>query len=345
MAEQTTTNQLPAWQQPYVAGMMGAAADLASTPRQYYPGQGYVNFSAPTELAMGMQAQRALSGSPYEAAMGGYLTNAMGQQNFNLAGAGGNAMLAQQGLGQANQTFGQTASGAMLGSNPYLDGMFNSASDAVTRQFQRSVTPGVNATFGMGGRTGSGAHMAAMQDSQQALGNQLGNMASNIYGSAYESERGRQMQAAGALQQGALGGIGAMGDLYNNVGQSQFRAASLAPQAQAMEYGNIDRLMNTGAMVDEQQRAILGDAMNRYNYAQNTPYENLNWLAGLVGGQGYGGTQYSDSGSNSIGKILGGAGTGAGIGAAIGTGIFPGVGTAVGAGIGALGGGILGHFA
>lgn len=345
MAEETTTTQLPMWQQPYVAGAMGAAGDLASTPRHYYPGQGYVNFSAPTELAMGLQAQRALSGSPYESAMGGYLAGAMGQQQFNLAPSAMNAQMAQAGLGQANQAFAQTASGQMLGSNPYLDSQFNAASDAVTRQFQRATTPGINATFGMGGRTGSAAHQGAMQDAQQALGNQLGNMASNIYGSAYESERGRQMQAAGALQQGALGGIGAMGDLYGGVNQSRFQAASLAPQAQAMEYGNIDRLMNTGAMVDEQQRAILADAMSRYNYARDTPYENLNWLMGMVGGQGYGGTQYSNTPGNSIGKVLGGAGTGAGIGAAIGTGFMPGVGTAIGAGVGALGGGIAGYFA
>ncbi len=345
MAEETITNQLPNWQRPYVQGAMGAAADLASTPRYYYPGQGYVNFSAPTELAMGMQAQRALSGAPYESAMGSYLTGAMGQNQMNLMGSGYAASQAQQGLGQGMQALGQTASGGMLNNNPWLGQQFDAAADAVTRNFQQSVTPGINATFGMGGRTGSNAHMQAMQNSQQALGNQLGNMGASIYGNAYESERGRQMEAANALQQGGLQGIGAMGGLYDSIGNQQFRAASLAPQAQAMEYGNIDRLMNTGAMVDEQQRAILADAMTRYNYARDTPYDNLNWMMGLVGGQGYGGTQISQSSGSGIGKVLGGAGTGAGIGAAIGTGIMPGIGTAIGGGIGALGGGLLGYFA
>lgn len=345
MAEQTT-QQLPLKiQMPHIAALFGAAGDLASTPRGYYPGQGYVPFSAPTELAMGLNMQRALAGSPVNASLNNFLTNNMGQPQLDLTTSARTANLAQGGIGQANQTLGQTAAGGMLGSNPYLDAQFGAASDAVTRQFQQATMPGINATFGAAGRTGSGAHTNAMGNAQQALGNQLGNMAANLYGGAYESERGRQMAAAGALQQGALSGGSLAGSLYGGIGNQQFRAASLAPQAQSLEFQNIDRLMNTGAMVDEQSRAILADQMSRYNHYANAPYDNLNWYAGLIGGQQYGGTQINQNSGSGIGKVLGGAGTGAGIGGAIGTGIMPGVGTAIGAGVGALGGGLLGYFA
>lgn len=344
MADTTTTSTPWEVQQPYLRALWDQAGALASTPREYYPGQGYVGFSAPTEMAMGMQMQRALAGSPVLGSLNNYLTGSMGQPQMNLTYAGQGANQALAGMSTGMNALQQTARGQMLGANPYLDQQFNAASDAVTRQFNDSVLPNINATFGAGGRTGSGAHQQAMANAQQGLGNQLGNMAANIYGGAYESERGRQMAAAQQLQQGALGGGGLANELFGSIGQNQFRGASLAPTAQALEYGNIDRLMGVGGMVDEQSRAILQDQMNRYNYYRDTPYDNLNWMMGLVGGQ-YGGRQVQQGGSSGIGKVLGGAGTGAGIGGAIGTGIVPGVGTAVGAGIGAGLGGILGYFA
>lgn len=333
MATTTTTTTPWSAQQPYLERTFAEAGRLAATPRHFFPGNTYVGFSPQSEAALGLTQQRALGGSPYEAAMGNYLAQAMGHGQIDLSRSALSAQQMQRGINTGQDALQQTAGGGMLGSNPYLDQQFGAASDALTRQYEQSVMPGINATFGGGGRTGSGAHQQAMANSQQALGNQLGNMGAQIYGGAYESERDRQMGAASTLQDVGLGGIGALGDMYSGIDQSRARAGALAPTMAGLEYGNIDRLAGVGQAVSGQQRDILQDQMNRFSFYQDTPYNNLNWYANLVGGQNYGGMQSVDSGTNRFGTALGGAMAGAGVGSAFGP-----WGTGIGAGIGLLGG-------
>lgn len=344
MADQVATQEPWSAQQPFLRAVFDQAGALAATPREYFPGQGYVGFSPFSEMAMGMQTQRALAGAPYQDAFGNYLTGALGQGQVNLQGSAGTAAGLQSGLGAGMGALQQTAQGGMLGANPYLDQQFGAASDAVSKRFQDTVMPGINATFGSGGRAGSNAHVAAMGQAQDQLGSQLGNMAANIYGGAYQNERGLQMGAANQLSQNALGGVGASGNLYGAIDQAQSRAGALAPSMAGLEYGNLDRLMNIGGMVDAQSREILADQMNRYNFYRDEPYKNVEWLGGVVGGQGYGGTQTMNQNGQVLGRVLGAAGTGAGIGGAIGGGIGGplggGIGAGIGAGVGALGVGL-----
>ena len=101
--------------------------------------------------------------------------------------------------GAAQQQLAQTSQGDFLGSNPYLDQMFDTASGRAGEAFQEQVQPGINATFGAGGRTGGGIHQQMMQNANRQFGRDLQGMAADIYAPAYESERGRQMNAASAL--------------------------------------------------------------------------------------------------------------------------------------------------
>lgn len=71
--------------------------------------------------------------------------------------------------------------GKYLNNNPYLDAMYDKAA--------AKVSAGVNALFSKGGRYGSGAH-------QGVLGEQLGNLATDIYAGNYAKERTNQ-QAVG----------------------------------------------------------------------------------------------------------------------------------------------------
>ena len=101
--------------------------------------------------------------------------------------------------GLTRQTFNQTMRGNYLNSNPYLDQTFNRASDAVTRQWNESVLPGVNSTFSLAGRTGSGAHQNAVNQASEQLGDTLSDLGNQIYGQNYQQERDRMMQAANSL--------------------------------------------------------------------------------------------------------------------------------------------------
>jgi len=161
-------------------------------------------------------------------------------------------------LNQANQYFQNVVGGGMLNSNPYLDSMYGNAADAVTRQFNESVLPGVSAKFGMSGRTGSGLFQNAVGSAYDALGRNLSGMASNIYGNNYANER--------ALQQ---------------------QAAQFAPNMAQANFGAMSNVLDAGQIRDQQSQAMLNDQIKRFQFNQERPYDALNRYMANIGG-GYG---------------------------------------------------------
>jgi hypothetical protein len=106
---------------------------------------------------------------------------------------------------QAQGLYGSTINGDYLNSNPHLDATVNRALG--------QTRTAVNAGF-QGDNYGSSAH-------QEWMGNKLADTALPYYMGAYESERGRQMQAAAGAPAMAEAGLsqtqraGEMQDLYS----------------------------------------------------------------------------------------------------------------------------------
>ena len=312
-------------QQPYLKDIYGEGQNLYQQgPLEYYPGETVAPFSPQSQMGMDLMTQRALSGSPMEQPFGNYLQGTLGQQNLNpqaMFGHMGSAadilggMTGYGGLGEsrnyagdprmgalpASENFAQfgmntgavganqlanTAAGGYLGSNPYLDQMFDTASSRAGEAFNEQTMPGIAAMFGSGGRTGSGIQQETVQNATRQFGRDLQGMAADIYAPAYEAERDRMTQAAqgGAnfgLGSGQLGadtfsrfnqndlgrrnlgadlylgerGLGqqaagmysdignTLSDMYGNIGQNQFRAGTLVPSFNDMQYGDIQRLL------------------------------------------------------------------------------------------------------
>ncbi len=311
------------------------AYDQSKAEIPFYQGQGFVDFSPQSETAMGLMQQRALGSSPYEQANQQYLARSLGQGQMDLGFTGAAAQYGQeQGL-QAYNPLQQTAQGQMLGGNPYLDAQYDQAAQAVTRQFSESVLPGVNATFGGAGRTGSGAHQAAVSSAQGELAGQLSGMAAQMYGNNYQQERTNQLQAANQLAGMGIQQGGLLGDLYGNINEAQARASALTPQAAALEYGNIDALARVGATLEGQGRTVLTDDMSRYDYYANLPRNNLEWYGNFIqpGVGGTGGASATPDKGNKAQKAFGGAAAGASAGAAAGP-----YGALIGGAVGLLGG-------
>ena len=278
---------------PYLESGFAQAQSNLNTPAQYYQGSTYTPFAPQTELGMDMVTQRAINGSPVNAAANNYAINTLNGSNMpdqnQLFGAINNLQNTQvnapsiQGQnigfssvnpssvsapqvnssnvnasnvsastinpssvdfssvssqsvnpnsvdynslpgvrdvsasGQGFDQLGNTASGSMMGGNPFLDQMFQSASESVTNRFNDTVMPGINATFGGAGRTGSGIHGATMGRASDELGTDLRHMAADIYGQDYAQERGYMNQAANTLananlqSQGMNQGVDAQG--------------------------------------------------------------------------------------------------------------------------------------
>jgi len=204
--------------------------------------------------------------------------------------------IARQGTavaGAANQQVADTLSGDYLNSNPYLDAMYNNAAGAVTRHYSEAVAPSIAANFGLSGRTGSNMAFAnTMNQSQDTLSRNLGGMAADIYGGAYENERNRQMQAA-----------------------------SLAPETAKLNYFDASQMMNLGGMFDQMGQARLDDEVNRFNFNQNQPYDNLGRYMGYLGGQ-YGNQTTQPLYQNKTAQNLGLAAAGLGLASEYGGSVF-----------------------
>ncbi len=440
----TSTQSSSPWsgQQPFLTDVMRQAQGMfgSGVGQQYYPGQTVAPFSPQSQQAFDMITQRALSGSPQERAFGGYLGNALNQQNIDpraimggaqnaaagvrpgmnmmeaagmqgmnagpnrMVGGAANAlghMTGYGGLGEAQQyaggpgsaglppsansaanQFATTAGGGYLGSNPYLDQMFKTASGRAGEAFNEQTLPGIASMFGSGGRTGGGIQQEVVGNAARQFGRDLQGMASDIYAPAYESERDRMLQGAqgganmytaerglgnqlylgerGLGQQAAsqlgqlglgqggldmqglglglqagqgmgqlgLGGVGAMNDLYGNVGTNQFRAGSLMPSYSGLQYGNMNQLLGVGGMMENQAQQLMNANQARFNFGQQSPWQMLGQYANIVHGMpsGYGTTSTTQPGGSPLAGAIGGGL--AGFGAA----------GPWGAGIGALGG-------
>lgn len=308
-----TTTKTEPWsgQQPYLTtGFQQAQNLLNSGGPDYYPNATYVNFSPQSQMAMQLGENRALMGSQFDAPAGNVAMQAMqGNSPFTQAGVGA---LQAGGLGMGQ--LADTISGKYLNSNPYVDQMFNAAARGVNEQYQNQVMPGVNATFGSGGRTGSMAHQTGLDMANQSYQNSMTDMAAIIYGNNYANERSNQMNASSAignLGQGLASGYGSLGN--QNYAQ-MMGGAALGQQLGQNDWANIGALGQIGQQVEGKAGEMLGDYQNRFNFYQNRPEQNLqNYIASINGIPVNGSTQSTEGGGSSLGNAIGGAAAGAGL--------------------------------
>lgn len=148
----------------------------------------------------------------------------------------------------------QTIQGQYLGGNSFFQGAFQPAAAAATQQFNQAIQD-VSSTASRAGRYGSGA-MGQLQDrASMQLANALTGTAGKLAYENYAAERA-----------------------------AQERAAMGAPGLAATDYGDIAQLAAAGQAQEAYQGQALQDAINRFNYAQNAPQQQLsNFLSAAYG--------------------------------------------------------------
>lgn len=94
------------------------------------------------------------------------------------------------------------------GINPHLQGYFDAANSAVNRNLTRNILPGIESTAQMAGQYGGTrqgiAEGIALSDANQ----QATDLASTMFGQAYDADQNRQLSAAGSYIQTGLGAQG-----------------------------------------------------------------------------------------------------------------------------------------
>lgn len=210
---------------------------------------------------------------------------------------------------------GFTAGGGFLGSNPFQQRAIEAATRPIMQQFEQTTLPTIAGQFSAAGRYGSGAMGRITGQAQEASSRALGDVAANIAYTDYARERG--------LQDAAI--------------RNQLQASTLAPQIYGQQFLPAQQLAQVGAAREAIAAQPLQEAITRYQYQQQLPYQQLGGFLSSIYGTPLAGSQYqtpAQAQTNRAGSALGLAATGAGIGNLIG-------GT-TGAGYGAVLGGLAG---
>jgi hypothetical protein len=210
--------------------------------------------------------------SQTEAALGGTEARALGGSPVNRA--------AQD---YATRTL-NTAPTSQFGgaSNPYLDAQFNRAADSVQNRIQS-------------GFAGSGRNIEA---GRPVAAQEMNDLATGIYGGAYENERNRMAQDL--AQQRA----------------TQFSVAGMAPNLANQDYVDLQQLSGVGGQVEDFAGRLMEDQAARFDFAQNAPQTNLdNYLARITGAYPGGTTTgvtptYRNRSAGALGGLTAGAGLG-----------------------------------
>lgn len=371
---QTVTTELDPTMRPFVEyGLREAQGLYESGPMQFFPGQTFVGPSQMTQAGMQMAQERALAGSPLlrqaQQTVGDMQTvvnPALGAFGDIYGRAGDdpstsfyNQMMGGQFSNAAIAPTQQTVSGAYLGGNPFFQGAFAPAARAAQDVFEQGIQ-GVSSQASQAGRFGSGA-MGQLQDRASGQFSQaLTDVAGQLAFQNYAQERGLQEAAMGRLgalsqqdvqnrmsgaqaltqsqQQAIQSQLQAASGLAQTAGQDfarQLQAAGMAPDMAAQDYADIQRLIDLGQMQESYQELALADAMNRFNFQQAAPQQNLQSYLSAAFGAPMGSQVSQPIFRSQVGGALSGGLAGAGL-AGLG-GFNPLIGGALGAGAGLLG--------
>lgn len=161
-------------------------------------------------------------------------------------------------------------------SNPFARATVDAANRPLVENYQNVVAPGNDSRFSLAGRYGSGAHVAADTQGQEALQRQMSDNSNAIYSGIYNTERGYQNQAVAA-----------------------------APGLAQADYQDIAALQGAGQAQDAYRQAQIDAEKQRFDYNQNLPWANLNQYAGLLAGQNRGGVNTSTSSGSSTYPLTG----------------------------------------
>lgn len=180
----------------------------------------------------------------------------------NLATATGTTYTAGQPFNVLNPAE-QYASNVIAGNyltpstqNPYLKDMVEAASQTARDQFLTSSIPGLSSKFGMSGRSGSPGMSGAFENLSAGYGRGISDIATKLYGTAYENERQRQQEMA-----------------------------MFAPDLLQARTGMYGSALEAQDILNEQRQRELTDRYNRWMFEQKAPSEALDRYLRSVSGQ------------------------------------------------------------
>ena len=241
---------------------MQQATGIANTPYQSYTGQRYADLNQTQNLGIGMTQDRALNGDQTINTGANYLQNQL--QSGPMA-ATSNPYAQQQ--------------------NPYLDSMVDLAQQSVARNWNTTTKPQIEASMVQSGAFGNSGLNEYMANSQKAAAQQMSDIATQMYGNAYNTQA--QLGESAASRQDAAN---------QNWRSNNLNAAQLGLSYGNQAYTDAGQLLNAGNLQQQQQQQNLDFGYQQFQNAQDYPYKQLAATGGVVG-QNIGQTTTSKGGS------------------------------------------------
>lgn len=312
----TNKTELPDFVQPYAKDYLASTSQVARQPYQPYGGQRVAGLNDVQYGAMDATMNRAMQGTPEQAAGRANLTGTLSGQYLGA---------------QAPRNAQADVRNEFAGSNPHLQGMIDASAGDIARNYSMTAAPTWRTANNASGSFGNAglAEMEALDRSN--LQRNIGDVSRQMRFADYTQQQGlaenraqRQFTAGENLAQRQQG-------LFDAERGRQMQGLAMVPGFASMDYQDIDRMIGVGDALQRQQQAYFDDDYSRFTEARDYPLRQLDILGrGL--GMNYGSTQTGQQpGPNKGAGMLGGAMLGAQMGS-----IIPGLGTGIGAGAGAL---------
>ncbi|WVT74020.1 hypothetical protein QM996_02580 [Sinorhizobium chiapasense] len=236
---------------PGVAATQDAAKGIASSYTN--PGvaatQGALN-SINTNYTNPATAQAANYGNFTNAASG------LQTQQANALASGNNP---------AMDYLRSTASGNEIGKNPYLDQMVANQQNKIADQLRNVTNPGIDSQAASLGRMGSASYASARNNADTTAATAMSQVATDMYGNQYNTDKDRQMSAAGQY-----------GNFYNTDQQNQMQVnANLANTSNSQQQNRMQGTQLYGDLNNAQEN-LRNDAINmRLNGAAQLGNQSL----------------------------------------------------------------------
>ena len=243
----------------YAAGEpFGAGCTRMDGGRRIYGGGGGGSTSTSTPVIAeelkplaNLYTQQAtqLANTPWQAYGGQRYADLNGTQNVGIGMIQDRALNGSATMGNAESNLNQFIQGG--NTNPYLDSMVQKAQDSVKSNFNTSAVN--SGSFGNSGL-------------QQQYETGLTDVATQMYGNAYNTDQSNRMQAIG-----------------------------MAPTFGNAAYQDAGQLLNAGNLQQQQVQNNLDFGFQQYQDKQNEPYKKLQTIGGVVG-QAQGSTSTTSGG-------------------------------------------------
>lgn len=227
-----TVQEIPAELKPLASAYTSKAINLGNSSYTPYTGDRYADLNSTQNQALDMMANRAVNGS----------------QTMDIA---------EKAL-QGQLAGGQT--------NPYLDSLVSKAQKSVADSFNTTVKPQTESAMVRSGSFGNAGLDEMLANQQKAAASQMSDIATSMYGAAYDSDRARQ---AAALQ--------------------------LAPTYGNQAYTDAEQLLKSGTARQDAAQQDKDFQYAQFQDEQNLPYKQLSAMSGVFGSN-LGGTTTTSQG-------------------------------------------------